>query len=69
MGYTTGMETYYSLVSAYAKTLGETFTVGNAGVTVPASFYGTVDNIVIYEGSSTPTLALLSSLPGTAAVC
>ena len=68
MASTAGMETYYKKATTYAKSLGETITVGNAGTTVPASFIGTVDNIVIYEGASTPMLALLSNYTGYAAV-
>ena len=68
MGSSAGMETYYKNATTYAKSLGETLTVGNAGTTVPTSFIGTVDNIVIYEGVSTPTLALFSNYTGYATV-
>lgn len=63
------METYYATATKYAKSLNQTLTVGNAGVTVPSSFIGTVDNIVIYEDASTPPLALLNSYTGYAPVC
>jgi hypothetical protein len=57
-----GYENYYSTLSAYAKSLGMSLTVGNPGAWVPPSYIGTVDNIVIYENFGLPSYTYLNSL-------
>ena len=54
-----GHESYYSTVSNYAKALGLSFTVGNAGADVPSSFIGTVDTILNFERQGYPTISYL----------
>jgi len=56
-----GHESYYSTLNNYAQSLGLVLTVGNPGASVPASYIGTLDCIVIYENLGTPTTAGLSS--------
>jgi hypothetical protein len=59
-----GWEWYYSTLNSYAKSLGMTLVVGNPGASVPPSFVGTVDSIVIYENSGSPSLSSLSQYQG-----
>jgi hypothetical protein len=54
-----GHESYYSTVSNYAKALGFSFTVGNAGADVPPSFVGTVDTILNFERQGYPSINYL----------
>jgi hypothetical protein len=56
-----GKEVYYSTLNAYATSLGFTYTVGNAGTNVPASFIGTMDTIIIYENHGIPSTSYLQS--------
>ncbi|MDE1829113.1 MAG: fibronectin type III domain-containing protein, partial [Thaumarchaeota archaeon] len=56
-----GGESYYSTATSYAKSLGMTMTVGNPGTSTDSSYIGTVDNIVIYETTGTPSLSTLLS--------
>jgi spherulation-specific family 4 protein len=60
-----GYESYYSTLNSYVKSLGMTYTVGNPGATVPTSYIGTLDTLVIYENGALPTLSTLS-YPGYA---
>lgn len=56
-----GNESYYSELSAYAKSKeGIDFTVGNPGVDTIPSYVGTVDNIVIHENNMLPRLVDLN---------
>ena len=48
MANTAGFETYYSNLSAYAKSLGMTITAGNPGTDTLSSYVGTVDILCIY---------------------
>ncbi len=57
-----GYEAYYASLNGYAKSLGLSLTVGNPGSSVPSSYIGTVDNIVIYENSGLPASSYLASL-------
>ena len=57
---TAGDEAFYRDVSNYAKSLGLSFTVGNPGTSIPASFLDTVDVMLIYESAGTPALSTLS---------
>lgn len=52
-------QTYYSTLNSYVKSLGMTFTVGNPGTTVSASYVGTFDALNIYENSRLPSLATI----------
>lgn len=54
-----GYEGYYSTLSAYAKSLGFTYTVGNSGADTIPSYIGTMDTIVIYENQGLPGLSTL----------
>jgi Spherulation-specific family 4 len=56
-----GHESYYSTLTAYAHSLGLSLVVGNPGTSVPQSYLGTVDVIVIYENSGIPSQSVLSS--------
>ena len=56
-----GSESYYSTLTAFAKSLGMTYTMGNPGTTISTSYIGTVDSIVFYESPGLPTLSSLSS--------
>ncbi len=61
MGNTPGQESYYSQLTAYAKSLGMAFTVGNPGTQIPSSFFNTVDILNIYENASLPNLSTIQS--------
>jgi hypothetical protein len=62
MASVSGYENYYSTLTSYAASLGYSLTIGNPGALVPASYMGTVRNIVIYENSGLPSTGFLSSL-------
>ena len=62
MSSVSGYENYYSTLTSYAVSLGYSLTIGNPGALVPASYIGTVSNIVIYENSGLPSTSFLSSL-------
>ena len=51
---------FYSDVSSYAKAKGFELTVGNPGTSVPDSYLGTVDVMLIYESAGVPSLASLA---------
>ncbi|MDE1856852.1 MAG: hypothetical protein KGH98_02075 [Candidatus Micrarchaeota archaeon] len=57
-----GMESYYSNITKYVDSLGMNLTIGNAGTNVSSSYMGTVDNIVVYEGSGLPSLSYLMGI-------
>jgi hypothetical protein len=59
MSHSPGFESYYANLTKYTKNLGMTMTVGNPGVDTIPSYIGTVDNIVIHENSSLPSLEFL----------
>src|SRR2546428_3896784 len=61
MAYVTGSEKYYSTLNSYVKSLGMTYTMGNPGTTTLKSYIGTLDSIIIYESSGTPSLSYLAS--------
>jgi len=54
-------QSYYSTLTAYAKSLGMTYTMGNPGINTDPSYIGTVDSMSIYEGSGMPTTSYLQS--------
>jgi hypothetical protein len=56
-----GNESYYANLTRYAKSLGMAMTMGNPGSTTSASYVGTVDALVVYEGVGTPKLPYLAS--------
>jgi hypothetical protein len=55
-----GHEAYYKALTAYAKSHGMDFTVGNPGSDAGASYVGTVDVELIYESASLPALSYLA---------
>ena len=57
-----GYQSYYSTLTAYAKSLGMTMVVGNPGTSTPPSFIGTVSFMVIYESPGAPSTSSLSQL-------
>ncbi|HEV2192907.1 MAG TPA: spherulation-specific family 4 protein, partial [Nitrosopumilaceae archaeon] len=59
MANTSGLETYYSNLSQYAKSLGYTMTVGNPGTDTLPSYIGTVDDMMIYESPGLPAWSTL----------
>src|SRR5438309_3606983 len=59
MSYVAGNETYYQNLTNYAKSHGFTFTMGNPGTDTLPSYIGTVDNIIIHENSTLPSIQSL----------
>ncbi len=57
-----GNENYYSSLNQYVKSIGMTLTMGNPGTSVPSSYMGTEDILVIYEDLGLPTISYLSSI-------
>jgi hypothetical protein len=49
-----GFESYYSGLTAYAKSLGFGLVMGNPGAVIPESYFRTVDVAVIYEHGGFP---------------
>jgi len=60
MAYSAGYESYYSGLTAYAKSHGSDFTVGNPGTDTSKTYVGTVDVLFIYESSGVPALSAIS---------
>jgi len=56
-----GDDGFYRDVSAYAKGQDLSFTVGNPGTSVPASYLGALDVMLIYESKGLPELTSLSA--------
>lgn len=56
-----GYETYYSMLTTYAKSLGQTYVVGNPGTTGATSYVGTVDTMLVYEDPGLPPSTVVSS--------
>jgi hypothetical protein len=56
-----GNEAYYSSLGSYAKSVGLSLTFGNPGASVPASYVGTVDCIVIYESQGLPDASSITT--------
>jgi len=56
-----GSESYYSTLNSFVKSLGMTYTMGNPGTTVPSSYYGILNSLMIYESAGYPSLTTLSS--------
>jgi hypothetical protein len=56
-----GNEAYYSSLSTHAKSVGLSLTFGNPGASVPASYVGTVDCIVVYESQGLPNSSSLAT--------
>ena len=59
-----GDEPYYQGLDYFAKGTGYTVTVGNPGTSIPASFVGTVDTILIYESEGLPKASALDPFAG-----
>ena len=55
-----GHESYYSSITSYTHSLGLWLVVGNAGLSVPSSYMGTVDKTIIYENTAIPSLSTLN---------
>ena len=60
MAYDAGYESYYSALSAYAKSHGSDFTVGNPGTDTSKTYLGTMDVLFIYESDGVPALSDLT---------
>jgi hypothetical protein len=60
MSNTPGYESYYSTLNGYVKSNGMTYTMGNPGTSVPASYIGILDNLCIYESSGYPSLSFIT---------
>lgn len=60
MSNTAGYESYYSTLNSYVKSNGMTYTMGNPGASVPSSYIGVLNNLVIYEDAGYPTLSYIS---------
>lgn len=56
-----GNEGYYATLTAHTKNTGMTHAVGNAGTSVPESYVGTVDTILVYESAGLPSISTLTS--------
>ena len=57
-----GRESYYSTLTAYAKSYGLQTVVGNPGTRVSESFIGTVSILLVFENPYLPTLSRLQSM-------
>jgi hypothetical protein len=57
-----GNEAYYSSLNDYAKSIGLSFTVGNPGSSIPSSYLGTMDVIVVDENQGVPNSTSLASM-------
>ena len=65
MANTLGFGEYYSSLETYARSLGMTYDVGNAGSAVPDSYIGIFAKVIVYEASSDPVVATIAALyPG-----
>ena len=56
-----GNEDYYSNLTAYTKNVGMMHAVGNPGTSVPESYVGTVDTILVYESAGLTSISTLAS--------
>jgi hypothetical protein len=65
MAATVGLESYYAGLTAYAKSHGFDFTIGNPGSDSRASYVGTVDVMLIYESDGLPTATRLAGWHAT----
>jgi hypothetical protein len=54
---TSSSEAYYSDLTAYVKSKGMSFTMGNPGTTQIASYFPTVDCVLIYESAGLPSIS------------
>jgi hypothetical protein len=54
MSNTAGQEGYYAALTSYARSRGFDFVIGNPGAPTLPSYVGTVDTMVIYEGTEVP---------------
>lgn len=55
-----GYQSLYSSATAYAHSLGLNTVVGNPGTSVPPSYYGTVDILLIYENAGIPAMSTMA---------
>ncbi len=54
-----GKEIYYKNLKDYANTEGLQYTVGNPGIDIPESYVGILNNYMIHENNTIPTLGYL----------
>lgn len=52
-----GKEQYYKDITAYVKSVGMSYVMGNPGTSTTSAYAGTVDNVLIYESSGAPSLS------------
>jgi hypothetical protein len=52
-----GNETFYASLTSYSKSVGLNFTVGNPGIDTLPSYIGTVNNMVLYDNPSLPSVS------------
>ena len=57
-----GLQSYYSTVTAYARSLGMYMVVGNPGTDVPSSFLGIVNVLVVFENPYLPSVSRLQMI-------
>lgn len=61
MSNTVGFESYYSTLNNYVHSLiSGSMTMGNPGTSVPTSFIGTMDVLVVYESGGYPPLSFIT---------
>jgi hypothetical protein len=53
-------ESYYSTLNSYVKSDGMTYTMGNPGTSVPDSYIGILNNLVIDENQGYPSLSFIT---------
>jgi hypothetical protein len=63
MANTVGFESFYSGLSRFAGSLGQNYTVGNPGTEVPSSYIANVTSLVVYEGSTLPSVLCIGTAP------
>ena len=56
-----GNEDYYRNLDAYVKSIGIPLTIGNPGTSIPESFVGTVNMLIIYEDKGLPSISTIKS--------
>jgi hypothetical protein len=57
-----GEEWYYAALTSYAHSIGMWLVVGNPGASVPSSYGGTVDSMIVYENSGVPSTSWVSQI-------
>jgi Spherulation-specific family 4 len=57
-----GYESYYASATKFAHSLGLSLVIGNPGTSVPSSYIGTVNSLVVYENPGLPTASRLEQV-------